>query len=102
MNARRRQPGQDQNLKVVNLIDGRPARFPLTTGPGRRSLDQDDPQSCGTTRAEQSVSYRKGSRWRAGYVDDRGQEHARAFARKVDAIRDSCYRRLRLAVTARE
>jgi integrase len=32
-----------------------------------------------------SASYGKGSRWRARYVDERGREHARGFARKVDA-----------------
>lgn len=39
----------------------------------------------GTTRAEQSASYGKGSRWRARYVDDTGKEHAKGFSRKVDA-----------------
>ncbi|MCZ4535554.1 site-specific integrase [Gordonia terrae] len=32
-----------------------------------------------------SASHGKGKRWRARYVDDSGQEHARGFARKVDA-----------------
>jgi integrase len=36
---------------------------------------------------EQSVAYGKGSRWRARYVDAGGQEHAKGFARKVDAQR---------------
>ncbi|MBB5161597.1 site-specific integrase [Mycobacterium sp. AZCC_0083] len=32
-----------------------------------------------------SAMHGKGSRWRARYVDDHGHEHARGFARKVDA-----------------
>ncbi|MGV9481342.1 tyrosine-type recombinase/integrase [Gordonia aichiensis] len=32
-----------------------------------------------------SAAHGKGSRWRARYVDDRGQEHAKGFARKADA-----------------
>ena len=32
-----------------------------------------------------SANNGKGKRWRARYVDDRGQEHAKAFARKTDA-----------------
>lgn len=34
-----------------------------------------------------SASDGKGSRWRARYVDDQGREHAKGFARKVDATR---------------
>ncbi|MDO3315702.1 phage integrase family protein [Mycobacteroides abscessus subsp. abscessus] len=34
---------------------------------------------------EPSASHGKGKRWRARYVDDHGQEHAKAFIRKVDA-----------------
>ena len=33
----------------------------------------------------ESANNGKGKRWRARYVDDAGVEHARAFARKVDA-----------------
>ena len=32
-----------------------------------------------------SANHGKGKRWRARYVDDRGREHAKGFARKVDA-----------------
>ncbi|QUD84614.1 site-specific integrase [Gordonia polyisoprenivorans] len=32
-----------------------------------------------------SAGHGRGKRWRARYVDDRGQEHAKGFARKVDA-----------------
>lgn len=32
-----------------------------------------------------SAAHGKGKRWRARYVDDRGQEHAKGFARKADA-----------------
>lgn len=39
----------------------------------------------GSTRAEQSANWGKGSRWRARYVDDQGREHAKGFGRKVDA-----------------
>src|SRR5689334_16196819 len=39
----------------------------------------------GTTQTMQSAGYGKGSRWRARYVDDNGKEHAKGFARKVDA-----------------
>lgn len=34
---------------------------------------------------EPSAAYGKGMRWRARYVDEDGQEHAKGFARKVDA-----------------
>jgi integrase len=34
-----------------------------------------------------SANHGKGSRWRARYVDDNGQEHAKGFGRKVDAQR---------------
>ena len=39
------------------------------------------------TRADgsPSASHGKGKRWRARYVDDRGAEHAKGFARKADA-----------------
>lgn len=32
-----------------------------------------------------AANYGKGKRWRARYVDERGQEHAKGFARKADA-----------------
>ena len=38
-----------------------------------------------TAAGEPSANHGKGKRWRARYVDDRGQEHAKGFARKVDA-----------------
>ena len=38
-----------------------------------------------TAAGEPSASHGKGKRWRARYVDDRGREHAKGFARKVDA-----------------
>lgn len=41
--------------------------------------------SDGASRTEHSANYGKGSRWRARYVDDQGREHAKGFARKVDA-----------------
>jgi hypothetical protein len=34
---------------------------------------------------ERTARYGVGMRWRARYVDDQGREHAKAFARKVDA-----------------
>jgi integrase len=34
-----------------------------------------------------SANHGKGSRWRARYVDDQGQEHAKGFSRKGDAQR---------------
>jgi integrase len=36
---------------------------------------------------QQTATYGSGKRWRARYVDDSGREHARSFARKVDAQR---------------
>jgi integrase len=36
---------------------------------------------------EKANRYGVGMRWRARYVDDRGQEHGKCFARKVDATR---------------
>lgn len=39
----------------------------------------------GTTRTDQSANFGKGSRWRARYVDDDGQEHEKNFGRKADA-----------------
>lgn len=39
----------------------------------------------GNVRTIRSASDGKGSRWRARYVDERGREHAKGFARKVDA-----------------
>ena len=39
----------------------------------------------GTTKSVPSANHGKGSRWRARYVDDRGQEHAKGFSRKNDA-----------------
>ena len=41
----------------------------------------------GTTATVESATYGKGNRWRARYVDDSGKEHAKGFARKVDAQR---------------
>ncbi len=41
----------------------------------------------GTSRTVPSSQHGKGSRWRARFVDDNGQEHAKSFARKVDAQR---------------
>ena len=38
-----------------------------------------------TASGEPSANHGKGKRWRARYVDDRGREHAKGFARKVDA-----------------
>jgi integrase len=39
------------------------------------------------SNGEPSASDGKGKRWRARYVDERGGEHAKGFARKVDATR---------------
>ena len=39
----------------------------------------------GSTQTVPSAAHGKGKRWRAGYVDERGREHAKVFARKVDA-----------------
>jgi integrase len=39
----------------------------------------------GHTQTAPSVSYGKGSRWRARYVDDQGREHEKLFGRKTDA-----------------
>ena len=39
----------------------------------------------GNTQTVPSAAHGKGSRWRARYVDDKGGEHAKGFARKVDA-----------------
>ncbi len=39
----------------------------------------------GNAKTVPSALYGKGSRWRAGCVDDHGSEHAKGFSRKVDA-----------------
>jgi integrase len=39
----------------------------------------------GKVRTIRSAAEGRGSRWRARYVDERGREHAKGFARKVDA-----------------
>lgn len=39
----------------------------------------------GKTKSVPSAANGKGKRWRARYVDEDGQEHAKGFARKVDA-----------------
>jgi integrase len=39
----------------------------------------------GNARSVHSANYGKGSRWRARYVDDQSREHAKGFARKIDA-----------------
>jgi integrase len=39
----------------------------------------------GTTVKQRSARYGKGSRWRARYVDDAGNEHSKQFAIKADA-----------------
>jgi integrase len=39
----------------------------------------------GSTQTVPSAAHGKGKRWRARYVDERGREHAKVFARKVDA-----------------
>lgn len=39
----------------------------------------------GDTQTVPSARHGKGLRWLARYVDDRGREHSKAFARKVDA-----------------
>ncbi|CAN5755156.1 site-specific integrase [soil metagenome] len=41
----------------------------------------------GTTKTVPSAAHGKGSRWRARYVDERGREHAKGFARKADATK---------------
>ena len=41
----------------------------------------------GTSKSVPSANHGIGSRWRARYVDDQGQEHAKGFVRKVDAQR---------------
>ena len=41
----------------------------------------------GTTRTVPSARHGRGMRWRARYVDDTGNEHTKAFARKTDAQR---------------
>lgn len=41
----------------------------------------------GTVSTVPSAMHGKGSRWRARYVDENGAEHAKGFARKVDAQR---------------
>src|SRR4051812_31611073 len=40
-----------------------------------------------TAAGAPSANHGKGKRWRARYVDDRGREHAKGFARKVAATR---------------
>lgn len=49
------------------------------TGGRRRS------ETSKAAHAVPSANYGKGKRWRARYVDDRGEEHAKGFARKTDA-----------------
>ena len=39
----------------------------------------------GKRQAVPSAANGHGKRWRARYVDDRGREHAKGFARKSDA-----------------
>jgi integrase len=39
----------------------------------------------GNTNTVVSANHDKGKRWRARYVDERGREHAKGFARKTDA-----------------
>jgi integrase len=39
----------------------------------------------GNTQTVPSVNHGRGKRWRARYVDDQGREHAKGFARKVEA-----------------
>ena len=39
----------------------------------------------GNAQTVPSANHGKGSRWRARYVDDQGREHAKMFARKIDA-----------------
>lgn len=39
----------------------------------------------GTVQREPSKLHGQGSRWRARYVDQNGKEHAKGFARKIDA-----------------
>jgi integrase len=56
----RRAGVEDRWIKTVRDADGNEQRMP-------------------------TAADRKGSRWRARYVDDNGKEHAKAFARKVDA-----------------
>ena len=41
----------------------------------------------GNTQTVPSANAGKGKRWRARYVDESGREHAKVFARKVDAQR---------------
>lgn len=41
----------------------------------------------GNLQTVHSAKYGKGSRWRARYVDSRGNEHEKLFARKVDATK---------------
>ncbi|OBF42567.1 integrase [Mycolicibacterium peregrinum] len=41
----------------------------------------------GNLQTAHSAKYGKGSRWRARYVDSRGNEHEKLFARKVDATK---------------
>jgi integrase len=41
----------------------------------------------GTTRTAPTIRHGKGLRWLARYVDDHGQEHTKAFARKTDATK---------------
>jgi integrase len=42
-------------------------------------------EADGTTTTVPSANHGKGSRWRARYVDDQGQEHAKGFSRKSTA-----------------
>jgi hypothetical protein len=39
----------------------------------------------GNAQTVPSVNHGTGKRWRARYVDDQGREHAKGFARKIDA-----------------
>src|SRR4029079_11703988 len=44
-------------------------------------------RDCGEVIAMASIKRRPNGQWRARYRDDAGKEHARHFARKVDAQR---------------
>lgn len=44
-------------------------------------------RSDGTSEQVESAAHGVGKRWRGRYVDNKGQEHARGFERKVDAQR---------------
>lgn len=50
-----------------------------------KTVRRKHPDGTTTTETVPSANHGRGSRWRARYVDDLGNEHAKGFARKADA-----------------